>query len=153
MGRNLLFRPAEASDFDAVRELSASLARHIEASPPAFTDAQFAARYVGPDAPMHLLLAIDGDGVRGLITWTVTYELYSGDARLYISDLVVAPDARGRGTGAALMAEVIRWARSRNIAKLGWEVWYRNETAMAFYEAMGASRDREALPYVIEVPA
>lgn len=153
MRHPLFFRPAEAGDFEAVSALSAQLARHIEAPMPSLTEARFVARYVGPEAPMHLLLATAGDRVCGLIAWTVTYELYSGDARAYISDLVVDTAARGHGTGGALMAEVTRWARARGIAKLGWDVWYRNDTAMAFYENLGANRDREALPYVIEVTA
>ncbi len=153
MNGKLHFRPAEADDFDAVQDLSAQLARHIEAPAPALTRTQFAARYIGPAAPMRLLLAADGARVTGLVAWTVTYELYSGDARAYISDLVVASDARGRGTGHALMAEVTAMARAQGIAKLGWEVWYRNTSAMAFYDGLGATRDREALPYVIEIPA
>lgn len=153
MNATLSYRPAGADDFDAVQDLSAQLARHIEAPLPALTPAQFAARYVGPDAPMHLLLAADGARVLGLIAWTVTYELYSADARLYISDLVVASEARGRGIGGALMERITVWAAARGIAKLGWEVWHRNESAIGFYESLGAARDREALAYVIEVPA
>jgi len=153
MGDTLSFRAAETGDFDAVHRLSAQLARHIEAPVPALTPAQFAARHAGPDAPMQVLLAIDGAQVCGMVAWTVTYELYSGDARAYISDLVVSSEARRQGIGHALMAEVTRRARARGITKLGWEVWYRNAGAMAFYEGLGARRDREALPYVLEVPA
>ncbi len=153
MTSDLYFRIPTADDFDAVLTLSNQLARHIEAPEPPLTPAQFVARYVGPEAPMRLRLAVIGERVVGLIAWTVTHELYSGDSRLYISDLIVDGTARGHGVGGALMAEVTAWARQRGIAKLGWEVWHRNTTAMAFYEGLGALRDREALSYVLELSA
>lgn len=47
------------------------------------------------------------------------------------------------------MAEVKAWARVHSVSKLGWEVWYRNLPAKAFYEQLGATIDREAIPYVL----
>jgi len=149
----LRFRSAGIGDFEAVRDLSGQLARHIEAPAPALTPDAFARRYIGRRTPMRLLLAIDGGRVAGLAAWTITCELYSGDVRAYISDLVVDKPARGKGIGAALMAKVMAAARRRGVAKLGWEVWHRNDTAAAFYEGLGAMRDREALSYVMEIPA
>ena len=42
----------------------------------------------------------------GLISWTLTHELYSADTRVYISDCRLTRASRGQGVGAALMAEV-----------------------------------------------
>lgn len=98
---------------------------------------------------MRLLLAIRENRVVGMVSWTLTYELYGADARVYVSDLSVDQSARGQGTGTALMAEVKAWARVHSISKLGWEVWYRNFGAKAFYEQLGATIDREAIPYVL----
>ncbi len=98
---------------------------------------------------MRLLLAVRDSRIVGLISWTLTHELYSADARVYISDVSVDHAARGQGIGAALMAEVKAWARAHNASKLGWEVWHRNLPARAFYERLGASVDQEAIPYVL----
>jgi ribosomal protein S18 acetylase RimI-like enzyme len=149
MRQGLSFRFATAADFAAVAELACQLASQIEAEAPTLTVAQFERYYVGPDAPMRLLLAIQDGGVVGMISWTLTHELYSAEARVYISDVSVDRAARGRGVGAALMAEVKGWARDRGVSKLGWEVWHRNFAAKAFYERLGASIDREAIPYVM----
>ena len=149
MKYELTFRYAEAADFDAVLELASQLARQIEADDPPLAAAQFETYYVSPDAPMRLLLAIHDSRVVGMISWTLTHELYSADARVYISDVSVDHAARGQGVGAALMAEVKAWARVHNASKLGWEVWHRNFVAKAFYERLGASIDREAISYVL----
>ncbi|HVZ29473.1 MAG TPA: GNAT family N-acetyltransferase [Asticcacaulis sp.] len=149
MDNGLHFRPATAQDFAAVLDLATQLARHIEAAPPPLTFGQFEARYLGTDPRMHLLLAVKDGHVAGLVSWILTHELYSGEARVYISDLAVDGAARGQGIGTALLAEVKAWARRHGAAKLGWEVWRRNASAKAFYAGQGAEADNEAIPYVL----
>ena len=151
MREELNFRSATAEDYEAVLELACQLATHIEAKRPVLTRERFAAYYLDAGAPMRLLLALCGDRVVGMIAWTLTHELYSGDARVYISDVSVDRDARGRGVGAALMNEVKAWARANHAEKLGWEVWHKNSSAKAFYQRMGATIDDEAIPYVLEL--
>jgi ribosomal protein S18 acetylase RimI-like enzyme len=149
MRRGLTFRYAAAADFAVVLELACQLASHIEADDPSLTVAQFERYYLSPHAPMRLVLAVQDNRVAGMISWTLTHELYSADTRVYISDVSVDRAARGQGIGAALMAEVKNWAGAHHASKLGWEVWHRNFTAKAFYEQLGASIDREAIPYVL----
>jgi GNAT superfamily N-acetyltransferase len=150
MASGLGFRWAEVSDFEAVLDLAAQLAISIEEKVPPLTAAQFETYYVNPGAPMHLLLAVRDGGVVGMISWTLMHELYSADTRVYISDVSVNRSARGQGVGAALMAEVSTWARRHNASKMGWEVWHRNFRAMTFYERLGASINKESVPYVLE---
>jgi GNAT superfamily N-acetyltransferase len=145
----LTFRYAAAEDFAAVLELACQLASQIEEEAPPLTAARFETYYLSPHAPMRLLLAVHDGRVVGMISWTLTHELYSADTRVYISDVSVERAVRGQGIGTALIAEVKNWARVHNAAKLGFEVWHRNFTAKNFYERLGASIDREALPYVL----
>jgi GNAT superfamily N-acetyltransferase len=145
----LTFRYAAEADFGAVLELASQLASQIEAEVPPLTAEQFRTYYVGPQAPMRLLLAVQDSRIVGMISWTLTHELYSADARVYISDVSIDRAVRGQGVGTALMAEVKLWARAHNAPKLAWEVWHRNYGAKAFYESLGASIDQEAIPYVL----
>ena len=147
----LTFRYAVAADFAAVLELSSQLANQIGEEVPPLTVSRFETYYLAPHAPMRLLLAVNHGRVVGMVSWTLTHELYSANARVYISDVSVDRAARGHGVGAALMSEVKVWARAHNASKLGWEVWHRNFAAKAFYERMGASIDDEAIPYVLEL--
>jgi ribosomal protein S18 acetylase RimI-like enzyme len=149
MKENLTFRFAAAEDFAAVLRLARQLAEQIEAKAPPLTGAQFERYYLGPHAPMRLLLAVYENRVVGMISWTLMHELYSADTRVYISDVSVEHGARGQGIGTALMAELEAWARAHNASKLGWEVWHRNLPAKAFYDRIGASIDQEAIPYVL----
>ena len=149
MHESLTFRFAEAKDFSAVQELASQLARHISAPPPPLTPVRFQTCFINRDSPMRLLLALRENQVLGMISWTITQELYSAETRVYINDVSVARGSRGQGIGAALMSQVEAWARAHGASKLGWEVWYHNFEAKAFYERLGASIDAEAIPYVL----
>ena len=75
MKDGLTFRFAVATDFPAVLELASQLAIQIEAPIPPLTAAQFETYYVSAHAPMHLLLAVQGNRIVGMISWTLTHEL------------------------------------------------------------------------------
>jgi GNAT superfamily N-acetyltransferase len=101
MKKGLTFRRAEVSDFEAVLDLAGQLASQIEEEMPPLTLAQFETYYLHPQAPMRLLLALHDDRVVGMISWTLTHELYSAHTRVYISDVSVDRTMRGQGVGAA----------------------------------------------------
>jgi GNAT superfamily N-acetyltransferase len=151
MNDQLEMRRASKLDFEAVLDLACQLADHIQSPRPALTPQKYEEFYLRPGSPMQLVLAVESDRVVGMISWTVTHELYSAEARVYISDLAVSSSSRGRGVGRALMNEAATWARVHGVHKLGWDVWRFNETAKRFYEKFGGQLDEEALPYVLSL--
>jgi GNAT superfamily N-acetyltransferase len=148
---DLSFRRAREGDFAAVRGLAEQLAAHIEEPPPPLTLDRYLAFYVRDHAPMHLVLAERSGRVVGMIAWVLTHELYSGRASVYVSDIAVQEDARGQDVGTALMAQATAWARAQGAAKLGWDVWRRNDTALKFYARIGASIDSDAVPHFLKI--
>ena len=55
----------------------------------------------------------------------------------HIADIVVAPDARGRGVGETLLAAAEQWARGRGYSLLTLNVFIENTRARALYERAG----------------
>ena len=55
----------------------------------------------------------------------------------HIADIVVAPEARGRGVGEAFMAAAERWARDRGYSMLSLNVFLENQRARELYERTG----------------
>jgi ribosomal protein S18 acetylase RimI-like enzyme len=55
----------------------------------------------------------------------------------HVADLVVAPEARGRGVGRALMAAGERWARERGFEMMTLHVFVENRAARALYDDLG----------------
>jgi len=58
---------------------------------------------------------------------------------LYLEDLFVEPDERGRGIGQALLEHLARLAATRGCGRFEWSVLDWNEGAIRFYERMGAT--------------
>jgi GNAT superfamily N-acetyltransferase len=57
---------------------------------------------------------------------------------LYLEDLFVAPEQRGRGVGRALLGHLAKLAVDRDCGRLEWSVLDWNESAIGFYESIGA---------------
>jgi GNAT superfamily N-acetyltransferase len=57
---------------------------------------------------------------------------------LYLEDLYVRPEQRGRGIGKALLTRLASLAVERGCGRFEWTVLDWNETAIRFYKSMGA---------------
>lgn len=58
---------------------------------------------------------------------------------IYLEDVFVRPDHRGRGLGSALLRAVARIAVERNCGRFEWSVLDWNESAIGFYQSRGAT--------------
>ena len=61
-----------------------------------------------------------------------------GKPGLYLEDLFVRPEHRGKGHGKALLQAVARLAVERGCGRLEWSVLNWNEPAIRFYRSLGA---------------
>jgi len=84
------------------------------------------------------LLCFDGRRAVGFALYFFTYSTFLARPTLYLEDLFVTPDARGRGAGKALLAALARIARRRGCGRMEWAVLDWNTPSIAFYERLGA---------------
>lgn len=91
----------------------------------------------------------DGEAV-GYAAAYPQYSTFRARPVLYLEDLFVAPRARRSGAGRALFEAVAREAVARGCARLSWVVLDWNVEAQRFYDALGARRQAEWWPYVLE---
>lgn len=66
------------------------------------------------------------------------YSTFLARPGIYLEDLYVRPELRGRGIGKALLARLASIARERNCGRLEWAVLNWNEPAIRFYRSLGA---------------
>ncbi|MCL6644714.1 MAG: GNAT family N-acetyltransferase [Dehalococcoidia bacterium] len=85
-----------------------------------------------------VLLAEDEDGVQGFALFFHSFSTWEGRPGIYLEDLFVRPEARGRGYGRALLARLAALALERDCARLEWAVLDWNEPAIGFYRSLGA---------------
>jgi len=84
------------------------------------------------------LLCFDGRRPVGFALYFFTYSTFLARPTLYLEDLFVTPDARGRGAGKALLAALARIAGRRGCRRMEWAVLDWNTPAIGFYERLGA---------------
>jgi GNAT superfamily N-acetyltransferase len=80
---------------------------------------------------------VDGEPV-GFALAFPTFSTFRGQPGLYLEDLYVKPEHRGKGIGKALLARLARLARDRGFGRLEWSVLDWNEPSIGFYRSLGA---------------
>lgn len=93
-------------------------------------------RVLDPDSRLTLRLAeAPGDGLLGFALHHWHDSTWSLAPDGYLEDLFVAPDARGRGVGRALIDDLIALARGRGWGRLYWMTDQSNAPARALYDS------------------
>ena len=86
-----------------------------------------------------VLIARLGKTPVGFALFFQSYSTFLAKPGIYLEDLFVLPEHRGRGVGKALLAHLGRLARERDCGRLEWSVLDWNAPAIAFYERLGAT--------------
>jgi GNAT superfamily N-acetyltransferase len=84
------------------------------------------------------LIADHDDQPAGFALFFYNYSTWMGRPGIYLEDLFVLPEFRGRGIGKALLQRVAAAALEKGCQRLQWEVLDWNTPAIDFYRAMGA---------------
>lgn len=79
----------------------------------------------------------DGEAV-GFALYYHNFSTFMGRPGLYLEDIFIDPAHRGKSHGRAMMAHLARLARERDCARFEWSVLNWNETAIGFYQKLGA---------------
>jgi GNAT superfamily N-acetyltransferase len=88
----------------------------------------------------HCVLAFDGGHPAGFAIYFFNYSTFLARPGLYLEDLFVKPDFRGRGVGKALLLHLAKLANARGCGRMEWTVLDWNQNAIEFYESLGAKR-------------
>jgi len=96
-------------------------------------------RALAGDPPAVECLIAEADaGPVGFALFFHNFSTFTGKRGLYLEDLFVRPEWRGRGIGRQLLARLARIAVERDCARFDWAVLAWNTPAIGFYESIGA---------------
>jgi GNAT superfamily N-acetyltransferase len=118
-----------------IRELAEyeKLTHEVSATEEQLRETLFGARTVA-----EVVIASD-DGIPvGFAVFFANYSTFLGKPGLYLEDLFVRPEARGRGIGRALLEHLAAIAVDRGWGRLEWRVLDWNAPSIAFYRKVGA---------------
>ncbi len=92
----------------------------------------------GDSPAAEVILAYDSNTPVGFALFFHNYSTFLAQRGLYLEDLFVIPEARGKGVGFALLSELARIAVSRDCGRMEWAVLTWNQLAIDFYLRIGA---------------
>ena len=138
-GRTVTLRAAVPGDEAALLHLIRGLAEYERLSHEVVaTEALLREQLFGARPAAEAILAESGGAPVGFALYFTSFSTFLGRAGVYLEDLFVLPEHRGRGLGSRLFREVARVAVARGCGRMEWSVLDWNEPALRFYRAMGA---------------
>jgi len=135
----LTIRQAHVKDVPIILELIRDLATYERAPDEVTaTEKQLVDVLFGERPAAEVLLAFERQSPVGFAVYFYNFSTWLGRAGLYLEDLFVKPEKRGKGYGRALLVELAKIARDRGCGRMEWAVLDWNEPAIKFYRALGA---------------
>ena len=95
----------------------------------------------------YAVMCRDGDIPIGFALYFYNFSTWLGRHGLYLEDLYVTPEHRGKGAGKALLKHLAGIAVAEGCGRFEWSVLDWNQPAIDFYEAMGAKPQSEWVGY------
>lgn len=92
------------------------------------------------------LVEVDNQIV-GMAIWFLNYSTWQGKHGIYLEDLFIEPEFRGRGYGKALLQHLAKICNERGYGRFQWWVLDWNSPAIEFYRALGAEAMSEWTVY------
>jgi len=132
-------RPAVVEDVPVILELIRELATYERApNEVTATEEQLVEVLFGKRPAAEVLLAFEAKSPVGFAVFFHNFSTWLGRPGLYLEDLFVKPEKRGKGYGRALLVDLAKIARDRGCGRMEWAVLNWNESAIKFYRALGA---------------
>ena len=137
----LRIAPATSADVPLILQFIRDLAQYERLPHEVVaTEGQLRDTLFGEAPAAEVLIASVGGEPVGFALYFHSYSTFLARRGLYLEDLFVRPAARGQGVGRALLGELARIAVARGCGRLEWSVLDWNESAIRFYESLGAER-------------
>ena len=141
-------RSATIDDIPIILELIKELADYEKARDEVeATEEDLANTILAKDPKAHCeVIEVDGEVV-GMAIWFLNYSTWQGKHGIYLEDLYIKPEYRGRGYGKALLKHLAAICNERGYGRFQWWVLDWNSPAIEFYRSLGAEAMSEWTVY------
>ena len=137
--RNFYIRHAIATDVPIILQLIRDLATYERAPNNVIaTEQDLREVLFGAEPAAKVVIAFADDAPVGFAVYFFNFSTWLGRPGLYLEDLFVKPEMRGRGYGRALLVHLAKIARDHNCGRMEWAVLTWNDPAIEFYKKLGA---------------
>jgi GNAT superfamily N-acetyltransferase len=145
---SLLIRPATEHDVPLILSFIHKIAEYEKLSHKVIaTEDVLRKSLFGEKPEAEVLLAYWNGAPAGYAVYFYNFSTFVGRAGVYLEDIFVDPELRGKGIGRSLLAAVARVAQERGCKRLQWCVLDWNKPAIDFYHSLGAAPMDEWIIY------
>jgi GNAT superfamily N-acetyltransferase len=140
MSKSIQIAPAAQSDVPTILRFIRALAEYEKLSHQCVaTEQMLRETLFGKRVYAEVLIARLEQMPVGYALFFHNYSTFLAQPGMYLEDLFVLPECRGKGVGKALLAKVAQIARERDCGRLEWSVLDWNQPAIEFYKRLGAT--------------
>lgn len=138
MENTLTFRPAERADVPLILDFIRALAEYERMADQVVADEATLEEWLFDRQKAEVLFAVLEGREVGFALYFHNFSTFLGRAGLYLEDLFVLPEYRGRGVGKAILRRLAALAVERGCGRLEWWCLDWNTPSIAFYRSLGA---------------
>ena len=131
-------RTVEASDAGKILEFIKLLAEYENMSDQVVATEELIKEWVFEKKKAEVIFAVEDGKEVGIALYFHNFSTFLGRAGIYLEDLFVLPEFRGRGYGKALLKELARITVERGCGRLDWSCLEWNKPSIDFYLSLGA---------------
>ena len=137
--RNFEIRDATIADIPIILQLICDLATYERAPNDVVATKEGLHEVLfGAEPAAKVVIAFENTEPVGFAVYFFNFSTWLGRPGLYLEDLFVKPEMRGRGYGRALLVHLAKIARDHNCGRMEWAVLTWNEPAIQFYKKLAA---------------
>lgn len=135
---NFTIRQADINDVSTILSFIKELAEYENMSDQVVATEEILREWIFEKKKAEVLLAMEGDTPVGFALYFYNFSTFLGRAGIYLEDLYVKEEFRGKGYGKALLKELARIAVSQGCGRLEWCCLDWNQPSIDFYLSLGA---------------
>ena len=132
-------RKAERQDTPLILDFIRGIARYEKMEDEVVADVHTLEQQLFDLHRAEVLFAVENGREVGFALFFHNFSTFLGRSGLYLEDLYVQPEHRGKGYGKALFLELTRIARQRKCGRMEWVCLNWNQPSIDFYRSMGAT--------------
>ena len=138
MSQMMTIRAAEEKDCGIILDFIRGLAEYEKMSDQVVATEELLREWIFEKKKAEVLIACEGEKPVGFALFFHNFSTFLGRAGIYLEDLFVFPEYRGRGYGRALLKRLAQITVERGCGRLEWACLDWNKPSIDFYLSLGA---------------
>lgn len=145
-----MIRKATVKDVDLILYFIKELAKYEKMSDLVTATPELIKEWIFEKKKANVIFVLENGKEVGYALYFYNYSTFTGKAGLYLEDLFVLPEYRGKGYGLELINELREICKKENLGRFEWQCLNWNKPSIDFYEKLGAKQHNQWLIFRME---